>query len=106
MKKLLEKYKEQLMTDKDLELIFRMVYYLYNDSKFWQKMGFEKTMEWVREVLENHTNRLIIPVGSTLGIFVDDDDFWKKRDAELKKEYEEVRKKNERYSNKNIWERT
>jgi flagellar hook protein FlgE len=49
---------------------------------------------------------LIIPVGSTWGVFVEDTDFWRKRDEELKKEYEEVRKQNEKYSNKNIWERT
>ena len=94
------------MTDKDLKLIFQMVYYLHEDPKFWQKMGLEKTMEWAREVLENHTNKLIVPVGSTWGVFVEDNDFWRKRDEELKKEYEEVRKQNEKYSNKNIWERT
>ena len=91
------------MDNNDLEIIFKMVYYLHADPEFWQKMGLEKTMEWAREVLEIHTNKLIVPVGSTWGIFVEDNDSWRKRDEELKKEYEEVRKKNEKYSNKKIW---
>lgn len=79
------------MTQKDIDWVFEWTQVVLEQAKWCNKVGKEKVMEMTRQALEDWTDELIIPCGSSWGAifergcqFYDD---MKKRDKELKEEY-------------------
>lgn len=79
------------MTQKDIDWIFEWTQVVLGQAKWCKKVGREKAMEMTRQALEDWTDELIIPSGSSWGhIYEKDGQFYddmKKKDKELKEEY-------------------
>lgn len=89
------------MTQKDIDWVFEWTQIVLEQAKWCNKVGRENVMEMTRQALENWTDEVIVPCGSSWGVIWERDgefyDNQKERSKKLKEKYFEDIKPFDKY---------
>ena len=89
------------MTQEDIDWVFGMAAMFCTQPKWTEHLSYKAIMENIRENLQNHTGKTIVPCGMSWGMVVDSDEdgYWKQQDENLKKDFKEEFDKAAKYWN-------